>query len=321
MSPPLLPSLPVKGTEKSATATATTTTTTTTSTATPSTSPSKTHGTVSKSSIKSKSSAFLPEAGKISVTVVHESSKSYGLRLAQLPSSNVNSSNGNSAAASATGSKKSSSDTVSITSSSSSIMSKGKTDKDPQNEAHKHKTETTATTNENEIVVIDLLPKNLKNGLLNGAPLREGDVLKTVNNRGASDFLVNGNLTGYLPSANFEDGECVTFVSERGHGADADAAPSGEHSKGNSSNSICDDDQFSLAIVRAFCRKPASMDQMTEEKRCLMIGLEFHRVYAEDDGEYDNHNDNDTKDPEEGESESSDNDDNDDDDDDDNTEP
>jgi len=199
-------------------------------------------------------------------------------------------------------------------------MSKGKTDKDPQNEAHKHKTETTATTNENEIVVIDLLPKNLKNGLLNGAPLREGDVLKTVNNRGASDFLVNGNLTGYLPSANFEDGECVTFVSERGHGADADAAPSGEHSKGNSSNSICDDDQFSLAIVRAFCRKPASMDQMTEEKRCLMIGLEFHRVYAEDDGEYDNHNDNDTNDPEEGESESSDNDDNDDDDDDDNTE-
>lgn len=147
---------------------------------------------------------ILPAAGRTSVTVVHDSTKSYGLRLTR--------------------------------------CSNGEDTSDD--------------------ILIDMIANHHSNGMLKDSPMNEGDILKTINNKRASDFLGCRNS---IRSGTFQDGQSVTFVIER---------PSENETQKESDNDNNERESDS-PVVRAFCRRSITT---TNDRRQMAVGVEFHRV-------------------------------------------
>jgi hypothetical protein len=198
--------------------------------------------------------SFLPTAGRLSVTVIHDPSKSYGLRLARHQQS------------------------------------------DRSGTKNKHIRDT-------DDVVIDMIANTHTNGMLKGSPLKEGDILRTINNRKASQFLGCGDsnnsdgCTSYIRGGRFRDGEPVTFVAER---------PPEKDIHGTKSDGLDKNPESGSAVVRAFCRKSArsnnndndnndnnNNDNDNNDVRSMAIGVEFHRVIVGDEEEEVGRNDED----------------------------
>lgn len=165
---------------------------------------------------KKEQQPILPAAGRTSVTIIHDSTKSYGLRLTTLVSDDF-----------------------------SSSQSK----KDKGND-----------------IVIDMIANNHDNGMLKGSPMKEGDILRTINNRKAYNFL---GCSDSIRSGSFQDGQSVTFVTE----------PPPENESDEQDNNDLD---IGSPVVRAFCRRSLRANQDGNAKA---VGVEFHRVIV---GEEDN---------------------------------
>ena len=188
------------------------------------------------SSSLSSSSCLLPDAGKISVTVVHDSSKSYGLRL-------------RTAAAAAVADTDTDTDTdnnttiYSSTHSSRSLHSKseeqhqqrhrnGIADEQRNDDDHGANSNNTSAGDDgggargpSVVFEIDMIANHHPNSLLHGSPFQEGDVLQTINNnRNLQDYLLlaGGDDSDHTTTTNyslkrslFEEGQTITFVVER----------------------------------------------------------------------------------------------------------
>ena len=163
---------------------------------------------------KKEQQPVLPAAGRTSVTVVHDSTKTYGLRLTRR-------SNGN---------------------------------------------------DKSDDILIDMIANHHNNGMLKDSPMNEGDILKTINNKRASDFL---GCSCSIRSGTFQDGQSVTFVTER---------PSENETQKYSDNDKNGRESDS-PVVRAFCRR--SITTMND-RRPMAVGVEFYRVIVgeevDDDG-------------------------------------
>ena len=185
--------------------------------------------------------SFLPPAGRTSVTVVHDSTKSYGLRLARRCRSSHNDGYGTS------------------NGSNSNSNTNGKSCEDT--------------------IVIDMIANHHSNGMLKGAPLNEGDILRTINNRRAANFLGCRNYST-IRSGSFRDGQSVTFVAERPSELET------EIHGGCESEDDDDEIESGSAIIRAFGRRSVDTNN---DGRAMSVGVEFHRVIIgeEEDSETD----------------------------------
>ena len=202
----------------------------------------------------SKQESFLPTAGTVSVTVIHDPSKSYGLRLSQHRRSDIKDINrGNRCFDSRYGNE---SDDIDV--------------------------------------VIDMIANTHSNGMLKGSPLKEGDILRTINNRKAIDFLGSGDsnnaegFCSYIKGGSFQEGQAVTLVADRPLVTGND---DGESDRGSSDN----DTQGDLAVVQAFCRKSKSSntnsnssnnnssDTKNSREKAISVGVEFRRVVIRDE--------------------------------------
>jgi hypothetical protein len=127
----------------------------------------------------------------------------------------------------------------------------------------------------NDDVVIDMIANTHSDGMLKGSPLREGDILRTVNNRKAREFLgcVDDGCSSYIRGGSFHDGQAVTFITER---------PS--ENELSEPYGLDQDPKSDSAIVRAFCRKSTSRNN---DERLKAIGVTFHRVVVEEEEESD----------------------------------
>jgi len=200
----------------------------------------------------SKPESFLPTAGTLSVTVIHDPSKSYGLRLAQHRRSEANSTN----------------------------ISKQNFESAIDSDYCDHESD-------NVDVVIDMIANTHSNAMLKGSPLKEGDILKTINNRRAINFLGCGNSNNNKGFCSFIKGgsfqECVTLVAER--------PPQTGDCGRESSHSICvHETQSDLAVVQAFCRKSKTnnnnnSDNKSNDDKPLSVGVEFRRVVIREEDE------------------------------------
>ena len=200
----------------------------------------------------SSTQSFLPTAGRLSVTVIHDQSKSYGLRLARHQRS----------------------------------------DKSCTKFQH---------IRDADDVVIDMIANTHTNGMLKGSPLKEGDLLRTINNRKASKFLSCGDsnnsdgFTSYIRGGRFRDGEPVTFVAER---------PPEEENHGTKSDDLDKEPESGSAVVQAFCRNSVRSNNNNNNEKPMPIGVEFHRVIVGDEEEEDGRNGKDGNSESESESES-----------------
>ena len=158
---------------------------------------------------KKEPQPFLPQAGRTSVTVIHDSTKSYGLRLVR--------------------------------------QNNGK--------------------DKNDDILIDMVANHHCNGLLKDAPMNEGDILKTINNRKASAFLGCRDSIG---RGSFPDGQSVTFVTER---------PSENVTAEDGAEEV-DELDIGSPVIRAFCRRSVSPKN---DGRAMRVGVEFHRVFIGDE--------------------------------------
>ncbi|OEU05975.1 hypothetical protein FRACYDRAFT_257155 [Fragilariopsis cylindrus CCMP1102] len=142
-------------------------------------------------------SVLSPKKGHLGPkTVIHDSSKSYGLRLT--------------AAAAVSNTERTNTATcaVSVLSSISSTE-------------EKNQSSSSSSSSSLSSYRIDMVANHNNNSksLLKGSPLQEGDIIETINNsRNILDFLGTTTTTGgdyYLKSSAFQNGQSVTFVVER----------------------------------------------------------------------------------------------------------
>ncbi len=173
---------------------------------------------------------ILPPAGRTSVTILHDSTKSYGLRLMRRHKTKEHG--------------------FGYSDGSNSELNNDKTDD----------------------MLIDMIAKQHSDGLLQDSPINVGDVLQTINNKRATEFLGGRD---YIRSGSFDDGQAVTFVVEKPSDTETHDFEAQEN----------DELESGSAIVRAFCRRPI----ISEDDKKSMTGIvEFHRVVVEVDEPQDN---------------------------------